>query len=518
MPPPRTGSVEPFKRADGSTYYRARIRHLDGFRERVDVPEKFSRPAGGKTGEERAELYAMAAQEREDETHDLYERRKARLADEAKQRDPGNGETCTKYFERLSVHRKELGRRGGKDDESTWNVWLKSRIGTMPIAKVGRDDVERVRDALDEAIALHKRTGGKEGVGHKRARNVWTVVTSTFKAACMAKRRDLRVREDNPCTGVLPPERGESRRRTFVYPVEVSALLACGEVPLEWRELYALACYLYLRPGELRALTVGDVDLDAQVVHVSKAFDERSGEVKPPKTRNGIRDVPIHPNLAPLLARLCEGKESPDALLAPLLSALSAERYAIHVRKHLATARVTRPRLTENSPTTMHVGFRSWRDTGITWLALAGVDVAKMQRRAGHDHISTTMGYVKAAEDITGAIGVPFPKLPEGLVKPKRTGGSGGGGERAKRPRLGQVAHLHGKILGETVAPSGLEPEHPFGLRILNAPIRRAATRNARKKGVGDVATNVGMGNLPTHLPTPPLPLGNLDVRRRCSA
>jgi len=26
MPPPRTGSVEPFKRADGTTYYRARVR------------------------------------------------------------------------------------------------------------------------------------------------------------------------------------------------------------------------------------------------------------------------------------------------------------------------------------------------------------------------------------------------------------------------------------------------------------------------------------------------------------
>jgi hypothetical protein len=40
----------------------------------------------------------------------------------------------------------------------------------------------------------------------------------------------------------------------------------------------------------------------------------------------------------------------------------------------------------------MHVGFRSWRDTGVTWLALAGVDVAKMQRRAGHDHMTTTIG------------------------------------------------------------------------------------------------------------------------------
>jgi hypothetical protein len=66
----------------------------------------------------------------------------------------------------------------------------------------------------------------------------------------------------------------------------------------------------------------------------------------------------------------------------------------------------------------MHVGFRSWRDTGITWLALAGVDVAKMQRRAGHDNITTTIGYVKTAEDVAGTIGDPFPPLPACLVSP----------------------------------------------------------------------------------------------------
>ena len=47
-----------------------------------------------------------------------------------------------------------------------------------------------------------------------------------------------------------------------------------------------------------------------------------------------------------------------------------------------------------------------------------GVDVIKVQRRAGHDSISTTMGYVKAAEDISGAVGTPFPELPPSLLGP----------------------------------------------------------------------------------------------------
>jgi len=52
------------------------------------------------------------------------------------------------------------------------------------------------------------------------------------------------------------------------------------------------------------------------------------------------------------------------------------------MRAHLRTAGVTHARLFTDDATQMPIGFRSWRDTGITWLALAGVDVMKMQRRA----------------------------------------------------------------------------------------------------------------------------------------
>lgn len=54
---------------------------------------------------------------------------------------------------------------------------------------------------------------------------------------------------------------------------------------------------------------------------------------------------------------------------------------------------------------------RSWRDSGLTWLAISGLGVDKISRRAGHDMIQTTMGYVKQAADLTGDLGVPFGPL-----------------------------------------------------------------------------------------------------------
>src|SRR4029077_608566 len=97
----------------------------------------------------------------------------------------------------------------------------------------------------------------------------------------------------------------------------------------------------------------------------------------------------------------------------------------------------------EDSATTMRVNFRSLRDSGITWEALAGRPVDRIQSRAGHEHISTTLGYVKAVEDLKGKFGTPFVPLPiaEDLNGPKiGLSKRGGAGRRVSsgtyKPRL----------------------------------------------------------------------------------
>jgi len=411
------------------------------------------------TARERAALYAQARQEREDETHDLLAEKERREAEQAKQYEEHQGETCTRYFGRFLRHREEIGKvRRGRDLQSCWDVWIAPEIGSKPIAGLTRDDVEDVRDALDRAVAQRKKEGALAGLSGARARNVWSVLTSMMKEACTSKRRDLRVRTDNPCATVQPPDRTDPKRKTFVYPAEFLKLVSCREVPRESRELYAVACYLYLRPGELRALLWTDVDFEAGVVHVTKAYDEDSKSVKPPKTRNGVRDVPTPAPLVPLLKVMRKRSRGVGEVL-PIMRGLNENRRAGWMRKHFELAKLDRPRLTDEGPTTMMVNFRSWRDTGITWLALGGVDVAKMQRRAGHDSISTTLGYVKMAEDLTGSIGEPFPALPatllegEGVVAtpaPRRSGP-----DWAKSPVKN---YKLSKSLRKTVGEAGFEP------------------------------------------------------------
>jgi len=86
-------------------------------------------------------------------------------------------------------------------------------------------------------------------------------------------------------------------------------------------------------------------------------------------------------------------------------------------------ANVARVELHTSTRTHVQANFRSCRDSGITWLAMTGLDVAKIKRRAGHDDIKTSDGYVKLAEDIGGKLGTPFGPLPPALISGGRSPG-----------------------------------------------------------------------------------------------
>ena len=64
-------------------------------------------------------------------------------------------------------------------------------------------------------------------------------------------------------------------------------------MPIEWREVYAVAAYACVRPEELQALTRKDLDLEAGVLQVSKAIDAALAGVplSAMKRRAGHKDL-----------------------------------------------------------------------------------------------------------------------------------------------------------------------------------------------------------------------------------
>jgi integrase len=172
----------------------------------------------------------------------------------------------------------------------------------------------------------------------------------------------------------------------------------------------------YLRPGELLVLEWRDVDVEHHSIHVTKAWNYTDEEPKAPKTRAGVRDVPIEGSLLPLLRRMKRARKADD-LVAPQLSTVHRVTLPEMMRRHLLAAGIERTALHVSTDLEHRAVFRTWRDTGLTWSAMTGIPLQHLMRRAGHESPRTTMGYVKQAEDVTGKLGRPFPRLPQELVK-----------------------------------------------------------------------------------------------------
>lgn len=331
--------------------------------------------------------------------------------------------TLDAWYALYVAHQRGLGMYGTPD---TWHRWISPRIGHLQWNKVTPEHVEAIRDDLDAAIVARRELGpGRGRLTPRSACSVWDILRSAVTHARRSKRRDLRVlaRGHDPMLDVAPPgERGARRGRIkpWIYPVEFLRLASCTRVPHSWRRLYAIACYTYLRPGELRVLRVSDIDLANNVVRVTKAWHYLLDRVKEPKTAAGYRDVPIDKHLRPLLVRAIRGLR-PEDLVAPILSdEPDRSRLSEIFREHLWTAGVRRPALHEQSMLARRAVYRSWRDTGLTWLAVSGVDIVRIQRRAGHQDLRTTSGYVRQAEDLAGKLGTPFPPLPKELLASER--------------------------------------------------------------------------------------------------
>lgn len=393
----RRGTLEPAgTHADGSPRFRFRLRLADGTKsERLNVPHGLN--------EEQARAHVAGWQADEDARGVLLADKQERARKAAAERqEPHDLETANDWFARY-LKTKECGETHRRISSGVWTKWIAPVIGMKAMRSLTRDDVEDVRDKLDAAIDART-------IRHSTARNTWGVLTGALKAAYAARDRSLRVLSAPLYFGVLPPKRGGSRQRPWLYPREWVAFVQCETIPVEWRQACALALYTGLRPGELHALLWSDVDLVGRTISVSKALDG-TGATKAPKTLHGQRTIPIHEHLLPMLAR--QNGAAHDFVFP---FALSDVRLATNFRAYLKAAKIDRVRLEANNATEEPIDFRSLRDTHATWLALAGVPDRVIQRRMGHASPTTTDRYVKAAESFDrDGVGEPFPTLPKAV-------------------------------------------------------------------------------------------------------
>lgn len=318
-------------------------------------------------------------------------------------------ETVADWADRWVEAKRAKGQTSWKAARSHLDAHILPIVGTKRMVDVTAHDCERIVERLDQLV-------DDEDLKWKSAVNIWGTVTKMFDDACRGKALDLRARDRdaNPTRDVRGPERGKRTQKVHLYPSEFLALVAFEELPLRRRRAYALGVYLYLRPGELEAMHVDDVDLDRGVVTISRAMDRNEpGEMKAPKAGLARLPVEVEPHVLPLLRAMVDDA-LPDGRLVGSLG--DPHDLAAIIRGDLWRAGVRRTELHTMTRTREWMTLHDLRTTGITWMAVRGDAPLTIMARAGHHDVKQTTAYVDAAMLVRRVYGDVFPALPEALL------------------------------------------------------------------------------------------------------
>ena len=261
----------------------------------------------------------------------------------------------------------------GMYDEK-YTKYIKPRIGHMKLGDV--------KDAH-----LQKILNGQAGRSVSHVKKIRMVLQEMFKRA-----RQSRLILYDPAELLELPTATEGRRRS-ITEAERKAILAVAEHHRAGLWVLTLL-YTGMRPGETAALIWADVDFECNEIHIHAAKESGSTAIKGPKTAAGVRDIPIHSDLA---WRLREARGKP---FSPVFPTQAGNRQNENSMRRLWTsfkrdldiylgAKLERNKITESKVAPDLTPY-CLRHTFCTDLQRAGVAINVAKELMGHSDISTT--------------------------------------------------------------------------------------------------------------------------------
>jgi integrase len=275
----------------------------------------------------------------------------------------------------LLEHLEAVGRSKSHREtaESHLRVHIEPTIGRVPIDRLDDERITRMAAGMRRA-----------GKAPKTVRNV----LSTLHSVC-----DLAVTRrwcsSNPCRFVDAPAQQLDPDIRYLTRLDLERLLSDGVPSGVWGSLecalYLTAAMTGLRQGELIGLRWRDIDWLGQRIRVRQAYVR--GEFKPPKSRRGVRAVPLAVRVAGELERHSQQSpftEDDDLVFANPLTGSPLDRSKVRKRFVAACRRAgVRP-----------VRFHDLRHTFGTHVAASGkTSMRTLQEWMGHRDSKTTLIY-----------------------------------------------------------------------------------------------------------------------------
>ena len=286
----------------------------------------------------------------------------------------------------LAIHKGVVTAKSFEGDEQKVRQFLRPAFGPV-----------RLRDLDGVAVAAWLARLKASGASDSARQGAGACLRKCLNAAVAHK-----LIPANPMTGFVKLPTPCRAEKAVMGPAEMSATVLAAEA---FGVGYAVRLWFDagLRPGEMFALDWSDIDLVKGTVSVRRALDRTTNAVKPVKTANGRRALPLS---APTLAALAEARPIGGGVFLPNASGGRwwASNFAGSVGIPLFAAAGLAGR-----------GFDryTFRHTMASLLLSAGVSILVVSRRLGHGDAALTLrtyGHLLAgdAEKAADAMGAAF--------------------------------------------------------------------------------------------------------------
>lgn len=291
------------------------------------------------------------------------------------------------HFEALTKPSQATVRRYRRIYAESW----RPHLGHMRLSQIERVHI---------AAALNKTRGSD-----KTLKNKWAVLTHMLKMAV----QDGKIGR-SPTVGVGLPERTSHETEEHRYLTHAEFWAVVDATPPYWRPLVITLGGTGIRWGELAALTVGDVDTENGALRITKAEKQDPDNpsktiVGPPKTKKGRRTVSLPRDVLDVLEPLLEGRKRTDRLFLPPNGGPLRHRTFyrdIWLKKSVGQSGIREP----------YPRLHDLRHSHVAWLIAINTHPSVIQRRLGHEKITTTLdtyGHLlpeMAAAEVTAASAV----------------------------------------------------------------------------------------------------------------
>lgn len=368
--------------------------------------------------------------------------------------------------------KKKMSEQSAYQTDKLLSKWIYPVVGEVPVDGITKEVQKRVKAKLSAA----------EGLDHDSMRNV----LARFRALLNIAVYPCEYIEHSPLPKGWVPGTKAAKAKAMIYPDDDVELLGCLDVSIHWRMFWGFFGHEGMRPHNVVALRLSDVDLERNSVTVDESkTDARIMFAMTPGTREALRVYlrRYRPSAKPsdFLFIDDDGGPIPLARIAPTL------------REHFETAGVLarRPELAIDNAKRRNLVAYDYRAAFITIKLAAGWSPDDIQAHTAHVDTRMFQTYKRAAEtfdqlELAARDFVPLiAAIPELQTSPDGNGSdpeeskSFGPGlaRRSAKPALSLASDKSSQdfVLGSQAPDMPKIPQKPIAL-ISSSPVQPSAS------------------------------------------